>query len=89
MVLVISPWNYPFQLALLPAMSAFAAGNNVILKPSEHTPHTSQLVNDIVNTVFPSDYLGVIQGDAKLASSLLDYKWSYIFFTGSVKVGEL
>ena len=89
MVLVISPWNYPFQLALLPAMSAFAAGNNVILKPSEHTPHTSQLVNDIVNTVFPSDYLGVIQGDAKLASSLLDYKWSYIFFTGSVKVGEI
>ena len=48
-VLIISPWNYPFQLSLLPAMSAFACGNNVILKPSEHTPATSNLVKSIVS----------------------------------------
>ena len=51
-VLVISPWNYPFQLALLPAMSAFAAGNNVILKPSEHTPNTSRLIKKLLKMFF-------------------------------------
>ena len=51
-VLVISPWNYPFQLALLPAMSAFAAGNNVVLKPSEHTPNTSTLIKKLLKEFF-------------------------------------
>ena len=64
-VLVISPWNYPFQLALLPAMSAFAAGNNVVLKPSEHTPNTSTLIKEIVERVFPSELMSVVEGDAK------------------------
>ena len=88
-VLVISPWNYPFQLALLPAMSAFAAGNNVVLKPSEHTPNTSRLIKKIVEKVFPEELMCVVEGDSKTASKLLEKKWDYIFFTGSVKVGEI
>ena len=88
-VLVISPWNYPFQLALLPAMSAFAAGNNVVLKPSEHTPNTSSLIKKIVEKVFPSELMCVVEGDAKIASQLLEKKWDYIFFTGSVNIGEI
>ena len=88
-VLVISPWNYPFQLALLPAMSAFAAGNSVVLKPSEHTPNTSRLIKKIVEKVFPEELMSVVEGDSKTASKLLEKKWDYIFFTGSVKVGEI
>ena len=88
-VLVISPWNYPFQLSLLPAMSAFAAGNSVVLKPSEHTPNTSRLIKKIVEKVFPKELMSVIEGDSKTASKLLEKKWDYIFFTGSVKVGEI
>ncbi len=88
-VLVISPWNYPFQLALLPAMSAFAAGNSVVLKPSEHTPNTSKLIKKIVEKVFPAELMSVIEGDSKTASKLLEKKWDYIFFTGSVKIGEI
>ena len=88
-VLIISPWNYPFQLSLLPAMSAFACGNNVILKPSEHTPATSNLVKSIVSAVFPANVFSVIEGDAEVASELLRLKWDYIFFTGSVKIGKI
>ena len=88
-VLIISPWNYPFQLSLLPAMSAFASGNNVILKPSEHTPATSNLVKSIVSEVFPANIFSVIEGDAEVASELLKLKWDYIFFTGSVKIGKI
>ena len=89
LILIISPWNYPFQLALLPAMSAFAAGNNVILKPSEHTSNTSALIKSIVSEVFPEELISVIEGGAETASKLLDYKWDYIFFTGSVKIGKI
>ena len=88
-VLIISPWNYPFQLALLPAMSAFAAGNNVILKPSEHTPNTSRLIKKIVENVFPAELMCVVEGDSKTATKLLEKKWDYIFFTGSVNIGEI
>lgn len=88
-VLIISPWNYPFQLALLPAMSAFAAGNNIILKPSEHTPNTSRLIKKIVENVFPAELMCVVEGDSKTATKLLEKKWDYIFFTGSVNIGEI
>jgi len=88
-VLIFSPWNYPFQLSLLPAMSAFACGNNVILKPSEHTPATSNLVKSIVSAVFPANIFSVIEGGAEVASELLKLKWDYIFFTGSVRIGKI
>jgi aldehyde dehydrogenase (NAD+) len=88
-VLVIAPWNYPFLLALEPVIMAIAAGNTVILKPSELTKHTSQLITDILTTVFPEAYVKSIQGDAHVATELLVQKWDYIFFTGSVPVGKI
>ena len=88
-VLVISPWNYPFQLAILPVMSAVAAGNTVVLKPSEHAPHTSRLVKKILESVFEKSHVLVIEGAAKIASKLLEYRWDYIFFTGSVRIGKI
>jgi aldehyde dehydrogenase (NAD+) len=88
-VLVIAPWNYPFQLALCPTIAAFAAGNRVTLKPSEHTPTTSSIIADLMGRVFPKEWIEVIEGDAKVASQLLAQRWDYIFFTGSVSVGKL
>ncbi|WP_411831061.1 aldehyde dehydrogenase [Mariniflexile sp. AS56] len=88
-VLVISPWNYPFLLALEPLIIAIAAGNTVILKPSELTKHTSQLLTNIVKAVFPENYVASIQGDVQVATELLSKKWDYIFFTGSVSVGKI
>ncbi len=79
-VLVISPWNYPFQLAILPVMSAVAAGNTVVLKPSEHAPHTSKLIKEIIEKVFNKSHVLVIEGAADTASKLLEYRWDYIFF---------
>ena len=88
-VLIISPWNYPFQLAILPTMSAVAAGNTVVLKPSEHAPHTSKLIKDIIEKVFEKSHVLVIEGAAETASKLLEYRWDYIFFTGSVRIGKI
>ena len=88
-VLIISPWNYPFQLAILPVLSAFSCGNTVVLKPSEHTPETSKLVNKIISKIFPSYLICVVEGNYKVASKLLKSKWDYIFFTGSVRVGKI
>lgn len=87
-VLIISPWNYPFQLAIAPLIVAIAAGNTVILKPSEHTPNTSQLIFEIITTVFDPKYVSVILGDASVAEKLLVHRWDYIFFTGSISVGK-
>ncbi len=88
-VLVISPWNYPFQLALVPLVSAIAAGNEVIVKPSEHSLHTSALLQKIIAAVFEPEQAKVILGDATVGQGLLDKKWDYIFFTGSTKVGHI
>jgi aldehyde dehydrogenase (NAD+) len=87
--LVIAPWNYPFQLAMAPVIDAIATGNTVILKPSELTPHTSSLLKKLIANVFQPEHITVVEGDADVASKLLDLKWDYIFFTGSVKVGKI
>jgi aldehyde dehydrogenase (NAD+) len=87
-VLIISPWNYPFQLALSPVIAAFAAGNQVTLKPSELTPNTSAFLSKIIREVFDIKEVVAVLGDAELAKSLLEKKWDYIFFTGSVNVGK-
>ncbi|CAM4112745.1 aldehyde dehydrogenase [Flavobacterium antarcticum] len=87
-VLIISPWNYPFQLALSPVIAAFAAGNQVTLKPSELTPNTSSLLSKIIRETFDIQEVVAVLGDAELAKSLLAKKWDYIFFTGSVNVGK-
>ncbi|BDB53120.1 aldehyde dehydrogenase [Flavobacterium ammonificans] len=88
-VLVISPWNYPFQLALCPVIAAVAAGNQVVLKPSELTPNTAAIIHKIISEVFPEDHVSVIQGNAEVATQLLEQRWDYIFFTGSVAVGKI
>ena len=88
-VLIISPWNYPFQLAVLPLMSAVAAGNTVVLKPSEHAPNTSSLIKEIIENIFDKSHALVVEGAAETASKLLEYRWDYIFFTGSVKIGKI
>lgn len=88
-VLIISPWNYPFQLAMSPLIAAVAAGNTVVLKPSELTPNTSSIIQRIINSVFKPTHVIVIEGDAEVAQELLSQVWDYIFFTGSPQVGKL
>ena len=87
--LVIAPWNYPFQLAMGPLIGAIAAGNTVVLKPSELTPNTSAIISKIISDVFNPNHVTVIQGDKEVATSLLAERWDYIFFTGSVPVGKI
>ena len=87
--LIVSPWNYPLLLALGPLVSAVAAGNCVVLKPSELTPATSALVRSIVAEVFNENEVAVVEGDATTAQALLKKKWDHIFFTGSTAVGRI
>jgi aldehyde dehydrogenase (NAD+) len=86
--LVISPWNYPLSLALGPLVSAVAAGNTVMLKPSEFTPHTNRIVKQIVAMAFPPDEVAVVTGAADTATALLALPFDHIFFTGSPAVGK-
>tara|TARA_Y100000780_G_scaffold229746_1_gene250191 strand:- start:449 stop:1897 length:1449 start_codon:yes stop_codon:yes gene_type:complete len=87
--LIISPWNYPFNLAVGPLVSAIAAGNGVIIKPSEMTPNTSELIASIISKCFPSDLVAVVQGDTLTAKGLVSLPFDHIFFTGSSLVGKL
>jgi aldehyde dehydrogenase (NAD+) len=87
--LIISPWNYPLQLAIAPLIGAIAAGNCAVLKPSELTPETSKLMAELISKSFPADYITVVQGDADTTQLLLKEKFDYIFFTGSVAVGKV
>jgi aldehyde dehydrogenase (NAD+) len=87
--LLISPWNYPLSLCLGPLVSAVAAGNTAILKPSEFTPHTNRVINDIIGAVFPADEVAVVEGDAETATALLALPFDHIFFTGSPAVGKI
>ena len=88
-VLVIAPWNYPYQLALCPLIAAVAAGNQVVVKPSELTPQTAAIIAKIVAETFDADHVDVIQGGIDVANDLLTQRWDYIFFTGSVPVGKI
>lgn len=87
--LVIAPWNYPFQLAMAPLIGAIAAGNCVIIKPSELTPVTSEAMGKLIRDIFPEKYIAVVQGGADTCQSLLNEKFDYVFFTGSVPVGKI
>lgn len=88
-VLIIAPWNYPFQLALCPLISAVSAGNKVVLKPSELTPNTSSIIAKIIEKSFHINHVEVIQGGIEVSDKLLAKRWDYIFFTGSVTVGKI
>ena len=88
-VLIIGPYNYPFQLTIEPLIGAIAGGNTVILKPSEYATATETMVEKIIKETFEEEYIAVITGDYKVNSELLDLQFDYIFFTGSVNVGKI
>ena len=87
-VLVMSPWNYPFLLSLDPVIDAVAAGNTVVVKPSAYSPHTSRLIAELLRECFPENHVAVITGGREENASLLQEKFDYIFFTGSQAVGR-
>ena len=87
--LIISPWNYPFNLTFAPLVSAIAAGNTAIIKPSEMTPHCAALIKSIVQEVFDPEEVAVFEGEAKTAEELLKLPFNHIFFTGSPAVGRI
>lgn len=88
-VLIIAPWNYPYQLAFSPLIGAIAAGNTIILKPSELTPNTSTITKEIIESVFSKEHVAVVEGGIPESEELLKQRWDYIFFTGSVPVGKI
>nr|BFF39832.1 aldehyde dehydrogenase [Tenacibaculum mesophilum] len=88
-ILIIAPWNYPYQLAFAPLLGAIAAGNTVVLKPSELTPHTSKITKEIIEAVFDKNHVAVVEGGVDVSTELLVQRWDYIFFTGSVPVGKI
>lgn len=88
-VLIVGPYNYPFQLLIEPLIGAIAGGNTVILKPSEFTPNVEKIVVKIINEAFDEKHVSVVTGDYKVNSTLLDLPFDYIFFTGSVNVGKI
>jgi len=88
-VLIIGPFNYPFQLLIEPLVGAVAAGNTAVLKASEHTPAVSAVVRDIITSVFEPGYVQVIEGAKDTTTALIHAKFDYIFFTGSVPVGKI
>ncbi|QSX77760.1 coniferyl aldehyde dehydrogenase [Agrilutibacter solisilvae] len=85
---VISPWNYPVNLALVPLATAIAAGNHVYLKPSEHTPRTSRFLRELLSEVFPADRVAVALGGPEVASAFSALPFDHLFFTGSTPVGR-
>lgn len=87
--LIISPWNYPFNLTFGPLISALAAGNCAILKPSEYTPHSSQLMSEIVKALYDEREVALVEGDKSVAQALLDLPFDHIHFTGSPEVGKI
>ena len=88
-VLILGPWNYPFQLCLHPLVSALAAGNTAVLKPSEHAPHTAELIATLIPRHFAPETVQVVLGDGSVAAALLEEGFDHIFFTGGERVGSL
>lgn len=88
-ILIISPFNYPFQLAIEPLIGAIAAGNCAVIKPSENSTATAELLHKIITEVFRTEYISVVIGDKDTTASLIQNPFDYIFFTGSVAVGKI
>ena len=86
--LIIGPWNYPFQLIIGPLIGAIAAGNCAIVKPSEQAPHTAQVLEDLLQSLFEPQYVAVVTGEAQVSQSLLQEKFDHIFFTGGTAIGR-
>jgi acyl-CoA reductase-like NAD-dependent aldehyde dehydrogenase len=89
LVLIIGPWNYPFQLIISPLVGAITAGNCSIIKPSELAPHSSRLASQLISEYFPSEYITVLQGGVETSQQLLAEKFDHIFFTGGTAIGKI
>ncbi|AWW31049.1 aldehyde dehydrogenase family protein [Echinicola strongylocentroti] len=87
--LIISPWNYPFNLSVAPLVSAIAAGCSVTLKPSEHSPHTSALLRRMVTELFVPEDVAIYEGGISITQELLEQPFDHVFFTGSTQVGKI
>lgn len=89
LVLIMSPWNYPFLLTMQPLIGAISAGNCAVVKPSQNSEHTSKIMKDIIEETFDPEYICVIIGEHKVAEELLENKFDYVFYTGSARVGKM
>lgn len=89
LVLVMAPWNYPFQLSMEPVIGALAAGNCVVLKPSNYAPHTARAMEELLHRALPKELVRVVQGGRAENAELLDTRFDSIFFTGGKTVGRL
>jgi aldehyde dehydrogenase (NAD+) len=87
--LIIAPWNYPFNLAFAPLVSAIAGGNCAVIKPSEFAPYTSSVMAEMIYGSFDPSFITVVTGDSHVAGELLNEKFDYIFFTGGTNIGRL
>ncbi len=88
-VLIISPWNFPFQLLIMPLIGALAAGNCALLKPSEFAPHTADVIKNLIEKTFDQAIIAVVKGGIPETQELLQEQFDYIFFTGSPSVGKI
>jgi len=88
-VLIMSPWNYPLQLALLPLVGAISAGNCVMIKPAHYSSHVSAIIEEIITETFPSEYISVLTGDRTVNQAVLEERFDLIFFTGSPYLGRI
>lgn len=88
-VMIITPWNYPFQLPLVHLAACIAAGNTAILKLSEFSPHSNKVIKKIIKDLFPTDHIAVVEGAVEETTHLLDLRFDHIHFTGSPKVGKI
>lgn len=86
--LIIAPWNYPFQLVMSPLVSAIAAGNCVIVKPSEISSNTSKIISSIILDAFEEQHVACFEGNAEVSQKLLELPFDHIFFTGSTEIGK-
>lgn len=88
-VLIMSPWNYPFQLAIAPLIGAIAAGNSAVLKLSPDSMHTSLVTKKMIESIFDENYVSVFTGGLEESKEVLNQRYDYIFFTGSTQVGKI
>ena len=86
--LIIGPWNFPFQLIMIPLLGSIAAGNTSIIKPSEVAVATSNILAELIGKTFSDEYVAVFEGDAQIAKELLTNKYDVIFFTGGTRIGR-
>ncbi|MBD5655791.1 MAG: aldehyde dehydrogenase family protein, partial [Candidatus Eremiobacteraeota bacterium] len=88
-VLILAPWNYPFQLTIAPLIAALAAGNRCIVRPSEKAPHTRDVILTLLREAFPQSDVAGVGGEIETAQALLELPFDHMFFTGSPRIGRL